>query len=74
MGIALLSRDFVADDLAHGRLVAVLRDFVINGGPRDVAILYSGRNYLSMKVRSFVDFVVNEYRSSEKQLALRAVA
>lgn len=74
MGIALLPREFVVDDLAQGRLVSVLKDYQINGGPRDVSILYSGRNYLSTKVRSFVDFVVNEYRSGETKRSLHVVA
>ncbi len=67
MGIALLSREFVQRDLDRGRLVALLADFKINGGPRSLSMLYSGRNYLSMKVRSFVDFVVNEYRHAGKR-------
>lgn len=74
MGIALLPLPFVTDDIAHGTLVPVLKQYEINGGPRHVSILYSGRNYLSMKVRSFIDFAVSQYRAPDKQVALRVVA
>ncbi|MEQ5841107.1 LysR family transcriptional regulator [Paraburkholderia acidicola] len=74
MGIALLPRPLITDDLAHGALVPVLEPFAVNGGAHQVSILYSGRNYLSMKVRSFIDFVVNRYRSPDKAVTLRAVA
>ena len=52
----------------------VLEQFEVNGGPRHVSILYSGRNYLSMKVRSFIDFAVSQYRAPDKPVALRVVA
>lgn len=74
MGIALLPLPFVNDDLAQGTLIPVLEQYEVNGGPRDVSILYSGRNYLSMKVRSFIDFAVSQYRAPDKPVALRVVA
>ena len=74
MGIALLPLPFVNDDLAQGTLIPVLEQYEVNGGPRDVSILYSGRNYLSMKVRSFIDFAVSQYRAPDKPGALRVVA
>lgn len=74
MGIALLPSAIVADDIAQGSLVQVLQQFEINGGAHDISIVYSGRNNLSMKVRSFVDFVVAQYRMPDSALALRAVA
>ncbi|MEW6344655.1 MAG: LysR family transcriptional regulator [Pseudomonadota bacterium] len=74
MGIALLPLPLVSDDLAHGTLVPVLEQYEVNGGPRHVSILYSGRNYLSMKVRSFIDFAVSQYRAPDKPVALRVVA
>ena len=39
----------------------MLEQYEVNGGPRDVWILYSVRNYLSIKVRSFIDFAVSLY-------------
>jgi DNA-binding transcriptional LysR family regulator len=74
MGIALLPLPFVNDDLAQGTLIPVLEQYEVNGGPRDVSILYSGRNYLSMRVRSFIDFAVSQYRAPDKSVALRVVA
>jgi DNA-binding transcriptional LysR family regulator len=74
MGIALLPQPIIADDLARGSLVPVLEQFEINGGPRQTSILYSGRNYLSMRVRSFIDFAVSQYRAPDRPVALRAVA
>jgi DNA-binding transcriptional LysR family regulator len=74
MGIALLPQPIIADDLARGALVPVLEQFEVNGGPRQISILYSGRNYLSMRVRSFIDFAVGQYRAPDRSVALRAVA
>jgi DNA-binding transcriptional LysR family regulator len=74
MGIALLPLPFVDDDLTQRTLIPVLEQYEVNGGPRDVSILYSGRNYLSMKVRSFIDFAVSQYRAPDKPLALQVVA
>lgn len=70
----MLPQPIIADDLAQGALVPVLEQFEINGGPRQVSILYSGRNYLSMRVRSFIDFAVSQYRAPDRPVALRAVA
>jgi DNA-binding transcriptional LysR family regulator len=74
MGIALLPASLVADDLRAGTLVRLLDGFEVNGGPRQIAILYSGRTNLSRKVRSFIDYTVAHYRSPEKPAALRAAA
>ncbi len=74
MGIALLPEPLVAGDLARGDLVALLDGHAANGGPRSISILYPGRNYLSMKVRSFIDFAVGRYRGAERAATLRAVA
>jgi DNA-binding transcriptional LysR family regulator len=74
MGIAVLPVPFVAEDLAKGALVRVLGRFQICGGLRQITMLYSGRNYLSMKVRSFIDFTVDQYRGMGKPTALRVVA
>jgi hypothetical protein len=46
----------------------------VNGGPRQISILYSGRSNLSRKIRSFIDFTVSQYRAPDKPVALRAVA
>jgi DNA-binding transcriptional LysR family regulator len=77
MGIALLPLPIVADDMARGTLLPVLNPFDVNGGVQHISIVYSGRNYLTMKVRSFIDFAVEQFRASLAQSApvpLRAVA
>ncbi len=74
IGIALVAAPLVADDVARGTLVLLLKQFEVKGGPRQISILYSGRNNLSRKIRSFIDFTVNRYRAPEKPVALRAVA
>jgi DNA-binding transcriptional LysR family regulator len=62
MGIAVLPMPFVVEDLARGLLVSVLDRYEINGGLQRISIVYSGRHYLTMKVRSFIDFAVEQYR------------
>jgi DNA-binding transcriptional LysR family regulator len=74
IGIALLAAPLVADDIARGALVPLLEQFEVNGGPRQISILYSGRNNLSRKIRSFIDFTVSQYRAPDKPVALRAAA
>jgi DNA-binding transcriptional LysR family regulator len=74
MGIAILPLPVVSADISRGALTPVLDQFEVNGGPRQISILYSGRNNLSMKVRSMVDFSVARYRTQNQSAALRAVA
>lgn len=79
MGIAVLPAAFVENDLANGTLMPVLSQYQINGGPQRLSIIYPSRSYLSTKVRSFIDFVVGQYRSptlapAEPATLLRAVA
>ncbi|MDR3097849.1 MAG: LysR family transcriptional regulator [Paraburkholderia sp.] len=83
MGIALLPLPLVADDIARGTLLPVLNTFEVNDGMQHVSIVYSGRNYLTMKVRSFIDFAVERFRAHSAHaahgahnapVALRAVA
>ncbi|PFH29367.1 LysR family transcriptional regulator [Burkholderia sp. JKS000303] len=74
MGIAQLPLPLVARDIEQRTLVPVLDQYAFNGGPRCVSILYPGRNYLSMKVRSFIDFTVGQYRAQEHPAPLLAVA
>jgi DNA-binding transcriptional LysR family regulator len=74
MGIAILPLPVVSDDVSHGALTPVLEQFEVNGGPRRISILYSGRKNLSMKVRSLVDFSVARYQMQNRSAALRVVA
>jgi len=77
--VALLPLPLVADDLARGALLPVLNAFDVNGGVQHISIVYSGRNYLTMKIRSFIDFAVEQFRTTVTQTRsapapLRAVA
>jgi DNA-binding transcriptional LysR family regulator len=51
----------VADDLASGRLVRVLSDYV--SSELGIHALYASRRHLSAKVRSFVDFLVMQWNT-----------
>ncbi|WP_321937522.1 LysR family transcriptional regulator [Paraburkholderia sp. J8-2] len=64
MGIALLPEPTVAADIACGKLVRVLEGCSFNYPGAELRLVYSGRKYLSVKVRSFIDFVVERYRNS----------
>ncbi|GJD48965.1 HTH-type transcriptional regulator DmlR [Methylobacterium crusticola] len=55
-GIARFARFHVADDLATGRLVPVLEAFC-PGDSEDIHALYVGHERLSLRIRSFVDFL-----------------
>jgi DNA-binding transcriptional LysR family regulator len=78
MGVALLPLPIVAEDLARGALVPMLDQFDVNSGLQHISIVYSGRNYLTMKVRSFIDFAVEQFRANattqSSPVPLRAVA
>jgi DNA-binding transcriptional LysR family regulator len=74
MGIALLPGSLVAKDIQNGKLTRLLDTFEVNGGPRHISILYSGRTNLSRKVRTFIDYTVAQYRAPERGMTLRAAA
>ncbi|MBN3754738.1 LysR family transcriptional regulator [Paraburkholderia sp. Tr-20389] len=74
MGVALLPHATVEEDLQRGTLVPLLEQFDIGASQRHLSILYAAPAQLSMKVRSFVDFVVAQYRTPDRQTALRVVA
>ena len=58
MGFAFLPKWLVADDLAAGRLERVLPEQLFFAG-RLLAV-YPSRKYLSVKVRSFLDFIARK--------------
>jgi DNA-binding transcriptional LysR family regulator len=64
MGIALLPSSCIEEDIARGALVPILQNFDVNGGQRQITILYAGRNFLSPKVRNFIEFIVGQYRGA----------
>jgi DNA-binding transcriptional LysR family regulator len=58
MGLALLPRALVAEDLDAGRMVVVLEDHV--GSDASMSLVYAEREFVDPKVRVFVDRVVRE--------------
>ncbi|CAL76232.1 putative transcriptional regulatory protein, LysR family [Bradyrhizobium sp. ORS 278] len=55
LGMAVLPRWLMADDLAAGRLEAVLPELLTIKAP--LLAVYPSRKYLSAKVRTFIDFI-----------------
>ena len=57
MGLALLSRWLISDDLRHGRLVQVLPQYRAAYSDFDAAawLVYPSRSYVPLKVRVFID-------------------
>ncbi|WP_257168925.1 LysR family transcriptional regulator [Bradyrhizobium sp. SRS-191] len=55
MGMAVLPRWLMADDLAAGRLEPVLPELLTIKAP--LMAVYPSRKYLSAKVRTFIDFI-----------------
>ncbi|MFC5428804.1 LysR family transcriptional regulator [Paraburkholderia denitrificans] len=76
MGIALLPAKLVEQDVESGALRRVLERHDVNGGRLHISIVYPGRNYLTMKVRSFIDFAVDHFRTDTAQASngLRSAA
>ena len=63
VGVAMLPRWNVARDLASGALVEVLTDWQATASHFDLAawILYPSREYLPLKVRVFVDYLLEAF-------------
>ncbi|WP_118185562.1 LysR family transcriptional regulator [Paraburkholderia phosphatilytica] len=74
MGIAMLPMPLIRDDLESGALVRLLDAYPVNDSARSFSIVYSGRTQLTAKVRTFIDFSVGFFRSTERSFPLRAVA
>lgn len=56
VGIVRLAGYLVGEDLRAGRLVTLLDDYVAQDA--DIAVVYPTRRHLSVKVRAFVDYLV----------------
>ena len=65
IGLAMLSRYFVAEDLRSGALVPVMTEF----GLTEIAVqaIYPHSHRLSAKVRTFVDFLAERFVPSAKR-------
>jgi DNA-binding transcriptional LysR family regulator len=66
-GIAYLALVEVADDLRDGRLVRVLRDFPAAGIP--FSLLYPSRRHLAPRTRLVIDFIWEQIRQFQVELA-----
>lgn len=63
MGILVQPSYIVYDDIVAGRLVPILNDWDL---PRlQINIAYPSRKHLSAKVRSFIDFMVDEFNRND---------
>jgi len=60
MGMAVLPKWLIADDLAHKRLEPVMPEWTTIEGP--LSAVYPSRKYLSAKVRTFIDFIAADPR------------
>ncbi|GAA6134113.1 LysR family transcriptional regulator [Oceaniserpentilla sp. 4NH20-0058] len=63
LGIARLPAFLCADDIKAGRLKPVLCNWSYKSTP--IHALYPSNRHLSVKVRSFVDFIVEEFRKAQ---------
>jgi len=60
MGIAFLPKWLVAEDIAQGRLEHLMSEQVVFVGK--LFAVYPSRKYLSAKVRTFLDFLIDDPR------------
>jgi len=60
MGFTFLPKWLVSDDLAAGRLERILPEKLYYAGK--LLAVYPSRKYLSLKVRSFLDFIAHDAR------------
>ena len=59
MGIARLSTYLVGDDIAEGRLLRLLPDYVQTGS--SIYAIYPERRNLAPKLRSFLDYLTGHF-------------
>ena len=63
LGILVQPNYIVYDDIVAGKLVPVLNDWDLPN--LQINIAFASRKHLSAKVRSFIDFMVQEFDASE---------
>jgi DNA-binding transcriptional LysR family regulator len=71
MGIMIRATFTLEDDLSSGRLVQLLRGHHL--GQMSVTLVYPSRRLLSCKVRSFVDFMADQFPHPERDPWLASV-
>ncbi len=62
LGIAIFPEFTCADDIANGRLVPVLDDYVAEIG--HVSVIHPTPRYLAPRVKAFIDLTVERFRST----------
>ena len=65
LGLLVQPTYIVYDDIVAGRLIPVLEDWELPA--LQINIAYPNRKYLSAKVRSFIDFMVEEFRENDSE-------
>ncbi|MGF6772204.1 DNA-binding transcriptional LysR family regulator [Paraburkholderia sp. GAS199] len=58
MGIALLPREMVIEELRTGSLVQILTDYEVVNGDVAVSLVYPSREFVPRKIREFIDLAV----------------
>lgn len=61
IGLAMKSTWDVEDEIRQGRLVVVLSEYMIQG--HALYVLYQDRQYLPARVRTFIDFMTERFKS-----------
>jgi DNA-binding transcriptional LysR family regulator len=64
VGISCLGMNIIEEDIEKGNLVTLLNDYKIP--PRTFRAIYPEKNYIPAKVKSFIDFLVDELKSKER--------
>jgi DNA-binding transcriptional LysR family regulator len=62
MGIAVLPREMVEDELRAGTLVRVLDGYTVVNGDVAVSLVYPSREFVPRKVREFIDLAVGFFK------------
>jgi DNA-binding transcriptional LysR family regulator len=64
-GVSLIPHPYVEDDLREGRLQRVLEDW----SPVDTTLyaVYSSRQHLAAKIRTFIDFLIEEFDRDRRE-------
>lgn len=63
MGIALLPDFIVAEKIKAGRLQIVLAEYC--PAPLNIYAIYPSRKYMAVKVRHFIDFMIEEFKTAD---------
>jgi DNA-binding transcriptional LysR family regulator len=63
MGVAILPRQLVADDLDAGTLQRIMQDHRVDDPDLTVSLIYPNRQFLPAKTRAFVDHALEHFRA-----------